>query len=91
MNIFEQHSMKNHSNMKIGGSAKRFIEIENKEEIPEILQGLDNYFIIGNGTNTLLNDKFLDITFISLKKLNKITDLGDGKINVRAALILESL
>lgn len=86
MNIFEQHSMKNHSNMKIGGSAKRFIEIENKEEIPKILQGLDNYFIIGNGTNTLLNDKFLDITFISLKKLNKITDLGDGRINVEAGL-----
>ncbi len=86
MNILEQHNMKNHSNMKIGGSAKKFIEIENKEELPELLKELKNYFIIGNGTNTLLNDKFLDITFISLKKLNKITDLGNGKINVEAGL-----
>lgn len=86
MNILEQHNMKNHSNMKIGGSAKKFIEIENKEELPELLKELKNYFIIGNGTNTLLNDKFLDITFISLKKLNKITDSGNGKINVEAGL-----
>lgn len=86
MNILEQHNMKNHSNMKIGGSAKKFIEIENKEELPELLKELKNYFIIGNGTNTLLNDKFLDITFISLKKLNKITDLGNGKLNVEAGL-----
>lgn len=86
MNILEQHNMKNHSNMKIGGKAKKFIEIENKEELPELLNGLKNYFIIGNGTNTLLNDDFLDITFISLKKLNKITDLGEGRINVQAGL-----
>ena len=86
MNILEQYNMKNHSNMKIGGNAKKFIEIDKKEELPEILKGLENYFIIGNGTNTLLNDEFLDITFISLKKLNKITDLGEGKINVEAGL-----
>lgn len=86
MNILEQYNMKNHSNMKIGGNAKKFIEIDKKEELPEILKGLENYFIIGNGTNTLLNDEFLDITFISLKKLNKITDLGEGRINVEAGL-----
>lgn len=86
MNILENCSMKNRSNMKIGGEARKFIEIENKEELPELLKELDNYFIIGNGTNTLLNDKFLDITFVSLKKLNKITDLGNGRINVEAGL-----
>ena len=71
--------MKNDSNMKIGGSAKKFIEIESKEEIPVLLKDLDNYFIIGNGTNTLLSDKFLDITFISLKKLNRITTVWKRK------------
>lgn len=86
MKILEQHNMKKHSNMKIGGEAKKFIEIENKEELCELLKGLESYFIIGNGTNTLLNDKFLDITFISLKNLNKITDLGNGRVNVQAGL-----
>ena len=86
MKILENYNMKKHSNMKIGGEAKKFIEIENKKELSEVLKELKNYFIIGNGTNTLLNDKFLDITFISLKKLNKITFLGNGKVNVEAGI-----
>lgn len=86
MKILESYNMKEHSNMKIGGNAKKFIEVENKEELPEILKNTKNYFIIGNGTNTLLNDNYLDITFISLKKLDKITDFGNGKINVGAGL-----
>ena len=86
MKILENYNMKKHSNMKIGGEAKKFIEIENKEELSEVLKELKNYFIIGNGTNTLLNDKFLDITFISLKKLNKITFLGNGRVNVEAGI-----
>lgn len=86
MKILENYNMKKHSNMKIGGEAKKFIEIENKEELSEVLKELKNYFIIGNGTNTLLNDKFLDITFISLKKLNKITFLGNRRVNVEAGI-----
>lgn len=86
MKILENYNMKKHSNMKIGGEAKKFIEIENKEELSEVLKELKNYFIIGNGTNTLLNDKFLDITFISLKELNKITFLGNGRVNVEAGI-----
>lgn len=86
MKILESYNMKEHSNMKIGGNAKKFIEVENKEELPEILKNTKNYFIIGNGTNTLLNDRYLDITFISLKKLDKITDFGNGEINVGAGL-----
>lgn len=68
MKIFENYNMKKHSNMKIGGEAKKFIEVENKEELPKILKEENDCFIIGNGTNTLLNDKFLDKTFVSLKK-----------------------
>lgn len=86
MKILENHNMKKHSNMKIGGNAKKFIEIESREELSELLKRIKNYFIIGNGTNTLLSDEYLDITFISLKNLNKITDLGNGKINVEAGL-----
>lgn len=86
MKILENHNMKKHSNMKIGGNAKKFIEIESREELSELLKKIKNYFIIGNRTNTLLSDEYLDITFISLKNLNKITDLGNGKINVEAGL-----
>ena len=69
MIISENHVMKKHSSMRIGGVAKSFIEIESKEELFPLLKKLKNYFIIGNGTNTLLSDQYLDIDFISLKKL----------------------
>ncbi|MGO2118859.1 MAG: UDP-N-acetylmuramate dehydrogenase [Fusobacterium sp.] len=91
MIISKNYSMKNHSNMKIGGEARSFIEIENKDEILEIIKNSDNFFIIGNGTNTLFNDKFLNIDFISLKKLRKIKKIDEYRINVEAGLDFGSL
>ena len=64
--------MKEYSNMKIGGIAKELIFIENKEELVEIYNTRDRIYLIGNGTNTLINDEYLDISFVSLSKLNKI-------------------
>lgn len=86
MIISENHIMKKHSSMRIGGVAKSFIEIESKEELFPLLKKLKNYFIIGNGTNTLLSDQYLDIDFISLKKLKNIRVIGENKINVEAGL-----
>ncbi len=86
MLINNNYNMKKHSNMKIGGVAKSFIEIEEKKELISLLKNLENYFIIGNGSNTLINDKFLDINFISLKKLKNITPLSNFSVNVEAGL-----
>lgn len=86
MKILENCKIKKYSNMKIGGEVKKFIEIENKDEILNLLEKLDNYFIIGNGTNTLFSDSFLDINFISLKKLNLIVELKENRIYVEAGL-----
>lgn len=64
--------MKEYSNMKIGGIAKELIFVENKEELVEIYNTRNRIYLIGNGTNTLINDEYLDISFVSLSKLNKI-------------------
>lgn len=91
MRILENHDMKNHSNMKVGGVAKRFIVVENKEELKEIFENYENIFLIGNGTNTLIDEGDLDITFVSLKELNKIEELCEGLVKVGAGLDFNKL
>lgn len=91
MRIFENYNMKKHSNMRVGGNAKRYIEIERKEELREVFEKYKNIFIIGNGTNTLIDDGELDITFVSLKALNRIEELGEGLVRVEAGLDFNKL
>ena len=73
MEIIKNAKMKEYSNMKVGGTAKELIFINDKNELKEILQTRNNIFLLGNGTNTLINDGNLDISFLSLKRLKKIT------------------
>ena len=91
MIVLENHNMKNHSNMKIGGIAKKFIYVENKNELKDIFENNKNIFLIGNGTNTLIDDKELDITFVSLKKLTDIEEIEEGKIKVYSGLDFNKL
>ena len=86
MKIFENVKMKDYSNMKIGGIAKELIIIEDKNEIEEIVKSRNNIFIIGNGTNTLIFDGYIDRTFVSLKKLNKIEELESGLVRIEAGI-----
>ena len=72
MEIIKNAKMKEYSNMKVGGTAKELIFIDDKNELKEILQTRNNIFLLGNGTNTLINDGNLDISFLSLKRLKKI-------------------
>lgn len=91
MRVYENYSVKKHSNMKIGGTAKKFIVVENKEELKDIFENEKNIFLIGNGTNTLIDEGELDITFVSLKELNKIEELQEGLVRVEAGLDFSKL
>ena len=73
MEIIKNAKMKEYSNMKVGGTAKELIFIDDKNELKEVLQTRNNIFLLGNGTNTLINDGNLDINFLSLKRLKNIT------------------
>ena len=95
MEIIKNAKMKEYSNMKVGGTAKELIFIDDKNELKEILQTRNNIFLLGNGTNTLINDGNLDISFLSLKRLKKITveeKKGDyDLVRVEAGLDLDDL
>ena len=69
MKIYED--MEN-SHMKIGGIAKELIFVEDKKELKDIIATRDKIFLLGNGTNTLISDGKLDISFVSLKNFKNI-------------------
>jgi len=91
MKVYKNHHMKEYSNMKIGGIAKELIIIEKKEELVEVLKTREKTFLIGNGTNTLIPDRDMDISFISLNKLSRIEDLSDGRVYVESGLNFDDL
>ena len=95
MEIIKNAKMKEYSNMKVGGTAKELIFIDDKNELKEILQTRNNIFLLGNGTNTLINDGNLNISFLSLKRLKNITveeKKGDyDLVRVEAGLDLDDL
>lgn len=91
MKLYKNYIMKEHSNMKIGGVAKEFIEVENRDELLEILREKKNTFILGNGTNTLIAEGELETIFISLKAIDYIDDKGAGIVEVGAGLDFSKL
>lgn len=91
MKIFFEQEMKNYSNMRVGGIAKKLIILEKKEEIIEAVKTNENIFLLGNGTNVLFADDYIDRTFICTKKLKNINDLGNNLVNVEAGVSIKEL
>lgn len=91
MKIEEQQVMKEYSNMKIGGKAKRLIIVDSREEMKEVYQEYDSLILLGNGTNVLFGDGYLDYNFVSTENLNKIEALGNGRVLVEAGVDLDAL
>ena len=83
--------MKPYSNMKIGGIAKSLNFIEDEKELIDFFDKDQRYYLLGNGTNTLINDEYLDINFVSLKKLTKIEKISENKVYAQAGANLEDL
>lgn len=91
MKVFVNQEMKNYSNMRVGGVAKKLIVLENKEEIVDVWRENKTIFLLGNGTNVLFTDDFMDRIFVCTKKLNKILELREGEIRIEAGANLKEL
>lgn len=84
MNLQENILLKNYSNYKIGGPAKFFVQIELVEELKEVLllakqKEISNIFILGLGTNVLIDDKGFD-GLVILNKMVGIEKEGDDLV-----------
>ena len=74
--ILEEHSLKSLNTYHIGGIAKYIISPYSIKDLIETLRLLKEnnikYFVLGNGSNVVLNDQYFDGAVIRLNKLNGI-------------------
>lgn len=85
--IKENISLKNFNNLKIGGKARYFVEVENLRKTKKIIKwAMSNhipFFILGGGTNVLIDDEGFDglvirIKINFLKRRGELVEVGAG-------------
>ena len=98
IDYLKNEDMKKHTTFKIGGPAKFFLIPKNLKELKCCLDICDKKriktFILGNGSNLLVDDKGFDGAIISLKHFNKIQKkqlLNSSYVSVEAGTTLFEL
>ena len=91
MNFQKNVSLKDFSNYKIGGPARLFVEVFVTEELKDILNSAtsEKVFILGGGTNVLIDDRGFDGLVIH----NKIQGIGivDGTLEMGGGILIKDL
>ena len=94
-NVTFDHDLKKKNWFNIGGKSKVFYKADNLKELISFLKTLNNQekiFILGAGSNTLINDKLFDGVVIKLSKnFNNISLLGEEIIIAGSAILDKSL
>jgi len=94
-NVRYEHDLKKKNWFNIGGKSKVFYKADSLKELVNFLKKLNNkekIFILGAGSNTLVNDKMFDGVVIKLSKnFNNISLLGDDIIIAGSAVLDKSL
>lgn len=62
----KNYSLKNLTTMGVGGIVKELFIINNINDLIKVISS-DKYFVIGNGSNVVFDDKFYDFKIIKLK------------------------
>lgn len=94
MKIHNNESLKKYTTMKIGGIAKNLYFPESRDELIEILEKLHDKkrYIIGGGSNLLINDQKIFDEVVSLKLVDtSIKNLGQGIYYIGASVTLQRL
>ena len=92
--IFNQ-DLKKKNWFNIGGKAKIFYKAENLKDLVKFLKtlnNLENIFVIGAGSNTLITDEIYDGVVIKLgKNFNRLSVLGEDIIISGTAVLDKNL
>ncbi len=91
MYIKNNERLKEYSYIKIGGKAKELIFIENYEDLKYLKINKKDYFVLGNASNILFGDQYIDKSFVKLCGLNKIEEIKEGVFEVGAGLKFSDL
>lgn len=94
MLIYENESLKKHTTIKIGGQAKKLYFPESIKELIDLLNEKPKreLYIIGGGSNLLINDKIVFDEIICIKKMDqRIKRLGKGTYYIGASVSLQEL
>jgi UDP-N-acetylmuramate dehydrogenase len=94
-NVRFEHDLKKKNWFNIGGKTKIFYKADNLKDLVSFLkklEGKERIFIIGAGSNTLINDDLFNGVVIKLSKnFNNISLLGDDVAIAGSAVLDKSL
>lgn len=94
MKIFENENLNKFTTVRIGGIAKKLYFPENRDELIKTLEAVrgPKKYILGGGSNLLINDKKVFDEVISIKLLdNSIESIGKGNYYIGASVALQKL
>ena len=89
--VYENVDLKKYTTLGVGGIAKYLIEVTSENNLVSLIKYLkDNkikYFILGNGSNVILDDSYFDGVIIKVNKLNKI-EVNDNLVTASCGVKL---
>lgn len=81
-------SLKKYTSLNIGGKCALMYFPKNISSLVRVYKYLTekniNYFVIGNGTNLLISEKYFDSVFINLKNINKFHQMNKDTFYISA-------
>ena len=91
MELLADEALSNHTTFRIGGTAKRFVIVDDLKELKEALKEAERPFIIGKGSNVLADDSGYDGTVIRLSGSFSEVRVSGDMITAGAAALLSTV
>ncbi|MBQ6840582.1 MAG: UDP-N-acetylmuramate dehydrogenase [Bacilli bacterium] len=92
--VFENEDLKKYTTLGIGGIAKYLVKPSNEKNLIDLISYLKEnnikYYVLGNGSNVILDDSYFDGVVIRLDNLKEIT-FDSNTVTAAAGVMLPML